>query len=92
MRPIPVQKPRFNQNRTITVMDDAEMTLQLTDLARTTNLKDQGARNLSSSKSTISPDFMLEMVSAASMIMDRAEIEAMMKEIELATKPHPVAA
>ena len=92
MRPIPVQKPRFNQNRTVTVLDDAEMTLELTELAQTTNLKDHSVRRLPSAKPTISPDFLLEMYSAASMIMDRAEIESMMKEIELARRPRPVAA
>jgi hypothetical protein len=91
MRPIPVQKPRFDQNPTVTGLDHAELSLELTELADTTNLKDQGVRR-PSARPTISPDFMLEMVSAASMIMDRDEIEAMMKEIELATKPHPVAA
>ena len=68
------------------------MTLELTELAHTTELKDQSVRRLPSARPTISPDFLLEMYSAASMIMDRAEIEAMMKEIEQATKPHPVAA
>jgi hypothetical protein len=92
MKPIAVQKPRFNQNSTVSGLDDAEMTLELTELALTTNLKDQTVRRLPSARSTVSPDFLLEMVSAASMIMDRAEIEAMMKEIELATRPHPVAA
>jgi hypothetical protein len=92
MRVVPVQKPRFNQNRKVTVLDEAEMTLELTELAQTTNLKDKSVSRLPSARPAISPDFLLEMYSAASMIMDRAEIEAMMKEIELATKSHPVAA
>jgi hypothetical protein len=92
MRPIPVQNLRFNAIRNVTMMDDAEIALELTELAQTTNLKDQTVRRLPSAKPAISPDFLLEMYSAASMIMDRAEIEAMMKEIEQATRPHSVAA
>ena len=89
MRLIPVQTPRFNLNRDVMILDDAEMTLQMTEFAGTTGLKD---RHTPSAKPSISPDFLLEMYSAASMIMDRAEIESMMHEIELSKLPHIVAA
>ena len=89
MRPIPVQKPRFQQDRAVMMLDDAEMSLEMIDLAQTTTLKDPRRAPAAPVQSS---DFLTELWSAASMIMDREECEALAKEVELARQHHPVAA
>ena len=90
MPPIPVQRSRFQSKKETLTLDDAEMTLELIELAETTSLKDP--RRAPAAQS-LSPDWLTELYSAASMIMDRAEIESLAKEIEAARQPHhPVAA
>jgi hypothetical protein len=71
------------------VLDDAEMTLELIEIAKSTTLKDP---RRAPAAPILSPDWLIEMYSAASMIMDREECEAMAKEIALAHQPHHVAA
>jgi hypothetical protein len=89
MPPIPVQSPRFQSKNEVVSLDDAELTLELIDLAESTPFKDQ---RRTPAPSALSADWQTELYSAASMIMDRAEIEAMAKEIALAHQPHHVAA
>ena len=81
MRPIPVEKPRFRQDPEVMMLDDAELALELTDLAETTTIQDppQTPR-----PPVVSADLLTELASAASMIMDRAECEALVREIEQA--------
>lgn len=91
MRPIPVQKPPFELNRELMQLDDAEMTLELTDLAQTTTLKDRHRAPAATVQQ--SSDFLTELYSAASMIMDREECEALEKELAQAKRTkRPVAA
>ena len=89
MKPIPVETPRFRQNRAIMMLDDAELTLDLIDLDQTTTLRDGRGP---STEPVLSSDFLAELYSAASMIMDREECDALVREIELARQHHPVAA
>ena len=90
MRPISVEKPRFQQNRAVMMLDDAAMAMELIDLAQTTELKDNSGQ--APSVPLAASDFLSELCSAASMIMDREECEAMAQEIEMARQAHPVAA
>ncbi|MDP9049816.1 MAG: hypothetical protein M3O31_03705 [Acidobacteriota bacterium] len=90
MRPISVQKPRFRKSREVMMLDDAEMALKLTDLAQTTSLKD--SRNAPLPPAQIPYDFLTELCSAASMIMDREECEALEKEIAKLQPLHSAAA
>jgi hypothetical protein len=81
MRPIPVQKARFRQKRDVMMLDDSSMVLELTDLAETTTLKDRRPPASAAPVQPQSYDFLTELYSAASMIMDREECEALEKEI-----------
>jgi hypothetical protein len=89
MPPIPIQSPRFQPKNETMALDDAEMTLELIELAQTTTLKD--ARRTPKARS-LSPDWLTELYSAASMIMDREEIEAMQKELAAVREPHHIVA
>jgi hypothetical protein len=93
MRPIPVQKPRFEQPRAVMMLDDAEMALELIDLAQTTTLRD--SRRAPAPPFEPSADLLTELCNAACMIMDREECAAMLRELELERlerQSHPVAA
>lgn len=79
MRLTRAEKPRFQQNRAVMMLDDAEMALDLIDLAQTTEVSEP---RRTPAKPVLSPDFLTELFSAASMIMDREECEAL--QIELA--------
>jgi hypothetical protein len=86
MPPVPVQRPRFQPKNETMVLDDAEMMLELIEIAKSTTLKDP---RRSPAAPTLSPDWLTELYSAASMTMDREECEAMAKEIALVHQPHP---
>ena len=79
MPPIPVQRPRFQPKQETMALDDAEMALELIDLAETTSLKDP---RRAPAAPILSPDWLTELYSAASMIMDREECEAMAIEVQ----------
>ncbi|HEX9201974.1 MAG TPA: hypothetical protein VF865_20630 [Acidobacteriaceae bacterium] len=83
MKPVPVEQPRFVQPTEIMMLDTPEITLQLGELAQTTSIRDPKA-------APVPPvhlaDFYTELWSAASMIMDREECEAMAKEFEMAQR------
>jgi hypothetical protein len=90
MRPIPVKKARFRKSREVMMLDDAEMALELTDLAESTSLKD--GRKAPPPPAQLPYDFLTELYSAASMIMDREECEALEKEIAKLQPLHSAAA
>jgi hypothetical protein len=78
------------------MLDDAEMALELIDLAQTTTVQDAPQPPRPPVKSA---DLLTELYSAASMIMDREECEALVREIEQAqrartalARKHPAAA
>jgi len=89
MRLARVQKPRFQQKRAVMSLDDAEMALNLIDLAQTTQVSEP---HCMSPEQVMSPDFLTELYSAASMIMDRDECEALQKELAQIRTPYSVAA
>jgi hypothetical protein len=89
MRPIPVEKPRFRQDPEVMMLDNVEIALELSDLAQTTTVQDSPHPFAPPIESA---DLLTELYSAASMIMDRAEYEALVREIEHARSTHPRAA
>ena len=89
MKPIPVQQPRFQQTRAVMMLDDAEMALNLIDLADTTTVKDSWRTPAAPVQSA---DLLTELYAAANMIMDREECEALVREIEQFRRTRPVAA
>jgi hypothetical protein len=91
MKPIPVKQPPFRQNRKVMMLDDPEMALELTDFANTTTLKD-GRWVSAPPARLLSPDFLTELHSAASMIMDREECEALQSELGRIQNAGPLAA
>jgi hypothetical protein len=92
MKPRPVEQPRFEQPRTLMSMDDAEMALTLIDLAATTTLADTRRTPAKRAQTTLTYDAVEEFRSAAGMIMDEAEIEAAIKELEYDLRHYPKAA
>lgn len=82
--PTPIQQYRPKHARSLVNLDEAEMTLELLELDMTAVTAPPATM--------ISYDWLSELNSSASMILDREEREAMAKEIEMATKSHPVAA
>ncbi len=84
------QKPRFQQTRAVMVLDDAEMALNLIDLAHNPEVSEP--RRVPAKQLVLSPDFLTELYSAASMIMDRDECEAMQKELAKIRPSYPAAA
>ena len=89
MRPIPVQQRHINQKTELMVMDDAEMALNLIELAQTTSFSD---RRRSPAQPIWNPEAKVEFASAASLILDREECIAIEKELAAALHHHPVAA
>ena len=90
MRPVPVEKTRFEHTRDLMMLDDAEMALSLLDLADSkTAFADPRRLPV---QPEVSPDLMAEYASAASLIFDRAEAEAIALELAQALQQHPVAA
>jgi len=94
MRPIPVQqKSHLTLNRELMQLDDAEMALELIDLTQAIPLEDR--RRAPAAPIQQSSDFFTELYSAASMIMDHEECEALEKELaqaRLIRRPDSVAA
>ena len=90
MRPVPVEKPRFEQTRDVMMLDDAEMALALLDLAESRTAMVDPRR--APVQPTESPDLLAEYASAASLIFDRAEAEAIARELAVALNQHSVAA
>jgi hypothetical protein len=89
MRLIPEKKSRFEQKKTVMALDDAEMALELIDLAQTSTIKEP---RRAPEPPVRSPDLLTEIYAAANMIMDREECEALAREIEQARQHHPIAA
>jgi hypothetical protein len=90
MRPVPVEKARFEQTRDVMMLDDAEMALSLLDLAATrTAIVDPRRPPV---QPTVSPDLLGEYAAAASLIFDRVDAEAIARELEIALREHSVAA
>ena len=71
------------------MLDNTEMSLELIDGTRTTTAKTTRKVSL---KPVESPEFLAELCSAAGMIMDREECEAMVHELMLVQHPRPAAA
>ncbi len=93
MKPVPVEQPRFEQPGALMSMDDAEMALTLIDLAATTPLADSRRAPVKRAQSrTLTYDAVEEFRSAAGMIMDEAEIEAAIRDLEQDLRHYPAAA
>ena len=90
MKLIPGRKSRFQQGREVMMLDDAEMALELIELAQTTKLKDAPHAPHTPAAPIQSTELLTELYSAASMIMDRAECEALVREIEQAQGNRPI--
>jgi len=90
MRPVPVEKARFEQTRDVMMLDDAEMALALLDLAESRTAMVDPRRAPVQPK--LSPDLLAEYASAASLVFDRAEAEAIARELADALNHHSVAA
>jgi hypothetical protein len=85
MRPVPVEQPRFDQPRSIMMLDDAEMALQMNELAELAPAA-LPKRPAAAQKSPAAPamqlnDFLTELYAAASLIMDREECDALVQEM-----------
>jgi DnaJ-domain-containing protein 1 len=87
MKLIPGNKSRFQQDREVMMLDDAEMALALIDLSQTTKLKDHPRAPAAPFQSD---ELLTELYSAASMIMDREECEALVREIEQAQRKRAI--
>jgi hypothetical protein len=93
MKPIPLELPLFEQPRALMSMDDAEMALTLIELAATTTLADTRRTPAKRAQTTtLTYDAVEEFRSAAGMIMDKAEIEAAIKDLEQDLRHYPRAA
>ena len=85
MKPVPVEQPRFDQPREMMMLDDAEMALQLSELADMPEAA-PAKRPVAAEKRVPAPpmqynDFLVELQAAASMIMDRKDCEALALEL-----------
>lgn len=85
MAPVPVEQPRFDQPRNIMMLDDAEMALQMNELADTPEAA-PAKRPAAAEKRAPAPpmqynDFLTELCAAACLIMDREECEALALEL-----------
>lgn len=89
MGPIPVKKRNPAVRKALTVLDNPEMMVCVTELGEETTLVDTVRAPLASLKS---PDWLNELNSAASLVLDREEREALARELELITRSHPIAA
>jgi hypothetical protein len=88
MKPVPVEKPSFRQDRAAKVRD-AKMAIQLSDLGKTTMVSDP---TQAATQPGPDPELLNELYSAASMIMDRKECEALLREVEELQRSHQAAA
>jgi hypothetical protein len=89
MRPVRVEKARFEQTTDVMLLDDPEMTLSLLDLEENRAAIVDVRYPV---QPTGFPDLRAEYASAASLVFDRAEAEAIALELALALREHPVAA
>jgi hypothetical protein len=85
MRPVPVEQPRFDQPRDIMMLDDAEMALYMSELADIP-VAAPAKRPAAAQQRIPAPpmqynDFLVELQSAACMIMDRDECEKLALEL-----------
>ena len=85
MKPVPVEQPRFDQPRDMMMLDDAEMALQLSELADSPEVA-PAKRPVVAQKRVPPPpmqynDFLTELSAAACLIMDRKECEALALEM-----------
>jgi hypothetical protein len=97
MRPIAVEKKPFHagkqpvrQSLDLMMLDDAEMALELIDLAQVS--AEKGIPPAVAAAAIPSPDLLAELYSATGMIMDRAECESLVREIEHARRTRILAA
>lgn len=90
MRPVPVEKTRYEQTRDVMMLDDAEMALSLLDLADTKTAMVDPRR--APVQPVPSPELLAEYASAACLILDRAEAESIAQELQLALSDHAIAA
>ena len=79
-----MQQRKSAQPGTIMTLDDAEMALEMVDL--------QNRITVQYAATIESYDLLSELQSAASLIMDRSECEALMRELEALQRPIRVAA
>ena len=84
MKPVAVEQPRFDLPTELMMLDDAEMSLQLRELALTTQVRD---RNVQPPALVRTSDWTAELYACASWIMDRDECEALAREIEALQHP-----
>jgi hypothetical protein len=80
-----MQQRKSAQPGTLMILDDAEMALEMVDLEKNISITAYAAP-------VQSYDMLAELQSAASLIMDKAECEALVRELEAAQRPHRVAA
>ena len=88
MKLVSAEKPTQRRPQSIkplAMLDDPEMALTLQQLG-------ESATGSRLSQTLASPDLLAEYASAASMIMDKEEREAVITELLLALRNHPVAA
>jgi hypothetical protein len=85
MAPVPVEQPRFDQPRDVMMLDDAEMALQMSELADSSETAP--AKRPAVAEKRVPPppmqynDFIQELSAAACLIMDREECEALAQEL-----------
>lgn len=79
-----MQQRKSAQPGTMVTLDDAEMALELIELQNVTAVTYVAPEQ--------SYDLLCELQSAASLIMDKAECEALIRELDAMQRPHPVAA
>jgi hypothetical protein len=79
-----MQQRKSAQPGTMVTLDDAEMALELIELQKATIVTYAAPEQ--------SYDLLCELQSAASLIMDKAECEALIRELDSMQRPHRVAA
>ena len=84
MRLVSVEQPRVKVSRELMMLDDAEMAFQLNEIAEIAPMSQQ-KRPVAVSRPATQPmqlnDFLTELYAAASLIMDKAECDALTKEL-----------
>ena len=85
MRPDPAEQANFDQPRDLMMLDDAEMALQMSDLAPIAFAPAQKGPVAVAKRVPAPPmqynDFVTELSAAACLIMDREECETLAKEL-----------
>jgi len=93
MKPVPVEKPRFRQDRSVMMLDDAEMALELIDLAETTDLKDVRPTAPAATVAPSQPaNLLAEVYTVARYLLDDEQCDALAREIEFNQRTPHVAA